>query len=215
MKSLKVISDTAATFSKFLKLRNVKFIQNGMPRSWDYISSKDSVTALVFDKKNQEFVCVQQFRPAMFFGASEMSKETIKNPNMGYCYELCAGLLDRPNRSKEQAVCDEIQEELGYVVKPEDLEFVGRTPGAVGMSGSRMYMYYVEVTPDQKKFQGGGLKEEGEQISEYRVPLSEMDAFLADYEQEKSASIMMGMYWWRHLRGKNYPVGKFTKWHVC
>ena len=88
-------------------------------------------------------------------------------------------------------------------------------PGAVGMSGSRMYMYYVEVTPDQKKFQGGGLKEEGEQISEYRVPLSKMDAFLADYEQEKSASIMMGMYWWRHLRGKNYPVGKQTKWHVC
>ena len=33
-----MISDTAATFSKFLKLRNVKFIQNGMPRSWDYIS---------------------------------------------------------------------------------------------------------------------------------------------------------------------------------
>lgn len=42
-------------------------------------------------------------------------------------YELCAGLLDRPNRSKEQAVCDEIMEELGYVVKPEDLEFVGRS----------------------------------------------------------------------------------------
>lgn len=140
-------------------------------------------------------------------------------------YELCAGLLDRPNRTKEQAVCDEIREELGYVVKPEDLEFVGRSifstvtqalaPGAVGMSGARMYMYYVEVTPDQKQFQGGGLKEEGEQISEYRVPLSEMDAFLADYDQEKSASIMMGMYWWRHLRGKNYPVGKQTKCDVC
>ena len=38
MKSLKVISDTVATFSNFIKLRNVKFIQNGMQRSWDYIS---------------------------------------------------------------------------------------------------------------------------------------------------------------------------------
>lgn len=37
MKSLKVLSDVAATTSKFLKLRNVKFIQNGMKRSWDYI----------------------------------------------------------------------------------------------------------------------------------------------------------------------------------
>ena len=83
------------------------------------------------------------------------------------------------------------------------------------MSGSRMYMYSVDVTTDQNKYQGGCLLAVGEQISEYRVPLSEMDAFLADYEQEKSASIMMGMYWWRHLRGKNYPVGKQTKFHVC
>ena len=49
-------------------------------------------------------------------------------------YELCAGLLDRPNRSKEQAVCDEIKEELGYVVKPEDLEFVGRSSSSAACS---------------------------------------------------------------------------------
>ena len=76
-----------------------------------------------------------------------------------------------------------------------------------------MYMYYTEVVPEQKKFAGGGLKEEGEQITEFRVPLSEMDAFLADYEQEKSASIIMCMYWWRHLRDKN--VEKQTKSAVC
>lgn len=33
---------------------------------------------------NKEFVCVQQFRPALLFGASELSKKTIKNPNLGY-----------------------------------------------------------------------------------------------------------------------------------
>ena len=79
-------------------------------------------------------------------------------------------------------------------------------PGAVGMSGSRMYMFYVEVTPEQKKYSGGGLKEEGEQITEHRIPLDKMDEFIADYEKEKSASIVMGMYWWRHIRGKNYPI---------
>ena len=79
-------------------------------------------------------------------------------------------------------------------------------PGAVGMSGSRMYMFYVEVTPEQKKYSGGGLKEEGEQITEHRIPLEKMDEFIADYEKEKSASIVMGMYWWRHIRVKNYPI---------
>lgn len=69
-----------------------------------------------------------------------------------------------------------------------------------------MYMYYTEVVPEQKRFSGGGVKEEGEQITEVRLPLSEMDRFLADYEQEKSAAITMGMYWWRHLKGKQYQV---------
>ena len=69
-----------------------------------------------------------------------------------------------------------------------------------------MYMFYTEIVPEQKKYNGGGVIEEGEQISEVRLPLSEMDRFLADYEQEKSAAIIMGMYWWRHLKGKHYPV---------
>lgn len=42
-------------------------------------------------------------------------------------YELCAGLLDIENRSKEQAVVDEIREELGYEVPISDLHFVIRS----------------------------------------------------------------------------------------
>lgn len=89
---------------------------------------------------NKEFVCIQQFRPAMYFGASDLSKQTIKNPDFGYwyafdsnhpliqcSYELCAGLLDKPNRTKEQAIVDEIREELGYEVSLDQLEFVGRS----------------------------------------------------------------------------------------
>ena len=80
---------------------------------------------------------VQQFRPALLFGASELSKQTMKNPNLGYwyyfhcvqilSYELCAGLLDKPGRSKEQAVVDEIKEELGYEVSKDSLTFIGRS----------------------------------------------------------------------------------------
>lgn len=42
-------------------------------------------------------------------------------------YELCAGLMDVENRSKEQAVVDEIREELGYEVPISDLHFVIRS----------------------------------------------------------------------------------------
>ena len=54
------------------------------------------MTALVFDKYvslrfikcrvNKDFICIQQFRPAMYFGASDLSKQTIKNPEFGFWY---------------------------------------------------------------------------------------------------------------------------------
>ena len=48
------------------------------------------------------------------------------------------------------------------------------------------------------------MKEEGEQIKEKRVSLKELDSFLADYEQEKSAAIIMGMYWWKNHKASAY-----------
>ena len=47
-------------------------------------------------------------------------------------YELCAGLLDDPKRSREQVMADEIREELGYDVKMSDLQFIGRCRGGCG-----------------------------------------------------------------------------------
>ena len=41
--------------------------------------------------------------------------------------ELCAGLLDKPGRTKEQAVADEIREELGYEVPLDQIEYIGRS----------------------------------------------------------------------------------------
>lgn len=89
------------------------------------------------NRVNKEFICIRQFRPPLYFGASELSKETIPKEHLGFwysfhilliiSYELCAGLLDREGRSKEQAICDEIREELGYDVSINSLEFITRS----------------------------------------------------------------------------------------
>ena len=85
---------------------------------------------------NKDFLFVSQFRPALYFGASELSRKTIDPSRLGYwywclynvilSYELCAGLLDDPKRSKERVMADEILEELGYDVKEIALQFIGR-----------------------------------------------------------------------------------------
>lgn len=40
---------------------------------------------------------------------------------------MCAGLMDKNGRSKEQAIVDEIKEELGYEVSVDDVEFVTKS----------------------------------------------------------------------------------------
>ena len=64
-------------------------------------------------------------------------------------YELCAGLLDKPNRTKEEAIVDEIREELGYEVTKDQLEFVGRSSSCdcffISSSWSRRYVWVADV----------------------------------------------------------------------
>ena len=60
MSQISVLTNKAITTSRFIKMRNVEFMQNGKKRSWDYVSvristwfsvlSMDAVSALVFDK---------------------------------------------------------------------------------------------------------------------------------------------------------------------
>ena len=51
------------------------------------------------------------------------------------------------------------------------------------------------------------MESEGEQIETVRIHEDDIDAFLLDGEKEKSAGIFMAMYWWRHLRHR--------EWNVC
>lgn len=50
------------------------------------------------------------------------------------------------------------------------------------------------------------MESEGEQIETVRIHEDDIDAFLLDGEK-KSAGIFMAMYWWRHLRHR--------EWNVC
>ena len=36
------------------------------------------------NRVNKEFICIRQFRPPLYFGASELSKETIPKEHLGF-----------------------------------------------------------------------------------------------------------------------------------
>ena len=47
MSQISVLTNKAITTSRFIKMRNVEFMQNGKKRSWDYVSVRVSTWFLV------------------------------------------------------------------------------------------------------------------------------------------------------------------------
>lgn len=61
-------------------------------------------------------------------------------------------------RKGPASVVAQVKEECGYEVSPDKLQWVTQYVSAVGTSGSRSDMFYVEVDESMRVNQGGGLE---------------------------------------------------------
>lgn len=145
--------------SKYIQIKQMSYIENGIQKTWDIVSSHDSVSILIYNKDNNSIVLVKQFRPAVF----------LRN-NDGYMYELCAGLVDKENKTIEQIAIEEIYEECGY--KVSELSKIAEFYSSVGTSGSKQSVFYVEVSNNDKVSIGGGIDNEYIEIVE--IPIKNM-----------------------------------------
>uniref|UniRef100_A0A7M4FD14 Nudix hydrolase 14 n=1 Tax=Crocodylus porosus TaxID=8502 RepID=A0A7M4FD14_CROPO len=97
----------------------------------------DSVSILIFNTSRQCFVVVKQFRPAVYMCEMERHQPQdfqhkdqecwypVANPipaASGVTYELCAGIVDKPELSLEEIACKEVLEECGYDVPIANLK---------------------------------------------------------------------------------------------
>lgn len=145
--------------SKYIKIKRMSYIENGIQKTWDIVSSHDSVSILIYNKDNNSIILVKQFRPAVF----------LRN-NDGYMYELCAGLVDKENKTIEQIAIEEIYEECGY--KVSELCKIAEFYSSVGTSGSKQSVFYAEVSNNDKVSIGGGIDDEYIEIVE--IPIKNM-----------------------------------------
>lgn len=150
--------------SKYIKIQRMSYIENGLQKTWDVVGSKDSVSVLIYNKDNHSVIIVKQFRPVVF----------LKN-NDGYMYELCAGLIDKKDKTPEVIAQEEIFEECGYEAK--NLEKIAEFYSSVGTSGSKQYVFYTEVRNSDKITSGGGIDDECIEVIE--IPISQMKEMLA------------------------------------
>ncbi|GAB0191046.1 uridine diphosphate glucose pyrophosphatase NUDT14 [Grus japonensis] len=195
-------------------------LQNGTKKFWDFMRTHDSVSILIFNTSRQCFVVVKQFRPAVYMCEVErhhpqvfqhQDKESFSRledplPAVeGVTYELCAGIVDKPDLSLEDIACGEVLEECGYRVPVTDLRRITSYRSGVGVTGSRQTLFYAEVTDQMRTGEGGGQPEEGELIEVVEVPLEDAMKFAYDETLPKTMGVIFSFMWFQNNIAPKLP----------
>ncbi|MBN3317203.1 NUD14 pyrophosphatase, partial [Atractosteus spatula] len=224
MEQINNIQVVPCTSSNYLKPFRVNYSQNGTKKSWDFMRTHDSVSVLIFNTSSHCFILVKQFRPAVYMCEWEKSKpqppedadpdseenpESHPNPppaSSGVTYELCAGLVDKPELSLEEIARQEILEECGYDVPVTKLRKIASYRSGVGVTGSKQTMFYAEVSDENCVGEGGGRPQEGELIEVVKVPLQESMNFAYDEGIPKTMGVIFSFIWFHSNMSPKYKI---------
>ncbi|MGL2869050.1 NUDIX hydrolase [Helicobacter pylori] len=177
--------------SNFIELKRMHYNEENTKKTWDIIKSLDSVAVLLYEKESDCFVIVKQFRPAIYARHFHFKHEID-----GYTYELCAGLVDKANKSLEEIACEEALEECGYQISTKNLETIGQFYSATGLSGSLQTLYYAEVRANLRVSKGGGI--DTEKIEVLFLERSKALDFIMDLQYAKTTGLSLAILW--HLK---------------
>ncbi|WP_308076521.1 GDP-mannose pyrophosphatase [Paraburkholderia megapolitana] len=147
----------------------------------------DGAAGLLYDVERRTVVLVRQFRlPAYLQGAS------------GFTLEAAAGFLD--GVSPEERVHEEIMEEAGYRVASAKKVFEAlMVPGCLTHT---VHCFVAPYTPADRIAAGGGLLEEGEDISVIELSIDDALTMIESGEIVDAKTIMLLQYAQLRLFGK-------------
>ena len=139
----------------------------------------NGATILLYNLKRRTVVLTRQFRMPAFV-----------NGHSGYLIEAAAGLLD--NAGPEERIRMEAEEETGYVVRSVKKIFDAfMSPGSVT---ERIHFFVDEYQPADRVSDGGGLKEEGEDIEVMELSFDTAIAMVESGEIADGKTIMLLQY---------------------
>ncbi|KAM4633972.1 uridine diphosphate glucose pyrophosphatase NUDT14 [Polymixia lowei] len=124
----------------------------------------------------------------------------------GVTYELCAGLVDKPDLSLEEIARQEVLEECGYDVPASKLRRITSYRSGVGVTGSKQTMFYAEVSDENRVGEGGGEPQEGELIEVVKVPLHEAMMFAYDESIPKTMGVIFSFIWFHNNMSPKYKI---------
>jgi len=171
---------------KYIQPVTIKYKQNGKDRTWEAVKNLDSVAVLLYHTQKDAFLLVRQFRAPILLNSAKSVEEA-------YTYELCAGMCDK-DKSLEETVAEEIDEECGYRVAPESIEKITAFHTCVGLSGTYQSLFYAEIDEGMRIHDGGG--DHTEEIELVYLPVREAKAFALDLSKPKTPGVGLSFFWW-------------------
>ncbi|CAF0906788.1 unnamed protein product [Adineta ricciae] len=201
--------------SGFLRPFRATFIdeRNNDPvkRFWDAVEGHNSVAIIIYNRSTDALVFVRQFRPAVHVMISKETQHASsvtevdfskQDPKSAITYEFCAGIIDKKHLSSKEHAHAEILEECGFEVDIDSIELVAKYRIGIGIAGPFQELFYVEVTNDMKKNNGGGNASEQEMIMVQEIPVSELYSLLFDETKAKETTLMFGVMWFLHKKAR-------------
>jgi GDP-mannose pyrophosphatase NudK len=119
----------------------------------------NAVAALLYNREKRTVLLTRQFRLPAYL-----------NDGDGMLWEACAGMVEK-GEEPEATMKREIREEMGYEITA--LQKIYEVYSSPGSLKELLILFVGEYNPDQKVSEGGGLKEEGEDIEVVEMPLQE------------------------------------------
>jgi UDP-sugar diphosphatase len=128
-------------------------------------------------------------------GKVELDKELLEKfpPKDAITMELCAGIVDK-DISIADIAREELLEECGYNVPVERIEEVMRYRSGVGTTGSLQFLFYCEVTDDDKVHHGGGVEDEIIEVCELTLDEAR-DLVKQGTSHTSPPSFLFGILW--------------------
>lgn len=158
--------------ARFIRPVMIHYEQDNKPMQWEAVLAHDSVSVILFNRTSQKLVFVKQFRPAVMM-SSEYAYDMKPRPDPlktdAYTLELCAGIVDKPDKSLTKIAQEEILEEVGFDVPESDIELVTSYRVHVGINGAIQYLYFAQVEESQRIGSGGGVHGESIEVIELSI----------------------------------------------
>lgn len=139
------------------------------------ITRPNAVTGLIYNVDTECIVLVKQHR-----------YPTQKGKRSGFTYEAVAGKIDESDSDPKETFMRECLEEVGYKLKDKNVEFCFSCFASPGYSTERIYYFIATAKNKDKVADGGGVKNENENIEVCEIHYLQFRSMMDTMEDTKT-----------------------------